>query len=197
MADPHAVDDVEAGYAFGQGVTDHYGQFGFGVALVFAQFDQPAVAPVFGAFGFPQDAAGSVACSAIHTLYQIAAEFAFGDRFDAVEREFAAQQVFQFQFLHFTLQLLRALFGFLFEFFNFLLHGEDGLVFFHHPQFQAFFGFAFSLIAYFVKTGLHAFFHGQFQFAFGVVQLALFFDQFGLGLLGFGEFGVADFQYLV
>lgn len=71
------------------------------------------------------------------------------------------------------------------------------MVLFHHPQFQAFLGFAFSLAAHFSQIGLHALFDGQFQLAFGVVQFALLFNQLGLGLLGFGQFGVANFQHFV
>ena len=109
-----------------------------------------------------------------------------GGQFGGIERKFGAQQVFQFQFLHFTLQLLRALFGAALEVFDLLLHCGNGLLLLHYLEFLFVLGFFFGLLAGSVKSFLHAFFNGEFQFAFGIVQLALFFDQFGLRFLRLG-----------
>jgi autotransporter passenger strand-loop-strand repeat protein len=54
-----------------------------------------------------------------------------------------------------------------------------------------------GLVANRTELGLHLFLDRQVHLALGVVELALLFDQVGLGLLGFGQLGVALLQYLV
>ncbi|OIQ69920.1 hypothetical protein GALL_484720 [mine drainage metagenome] len=197
VSDPYAIDDLEGFDALGQCVADEDGYLGLGGALVVAQLGEPAVAPVLGALEFPQHRAAGLTALANDPVQHVAAKFTLGHGFDGVEGELGAQQVFQFQFLHFALQLLRALLGLLFEFLDLLLHGGDGLVLLHHFEFQSFLRFAFGLAADFGQAVLHALFDGQFEFAPGVVEFALFLDQFGLRLLGFGQLFVARLEHFL
>ena len=69
----------------------------------------------------------------------------------AVEGKLGAQQVFQLQFLHFALQLLRALLGPALEVFDLLLHRGDGLLLFHYLELLFVLGFFFGLLRVAVK----------------------------------------------
>jgi hypothetical protein len=108
-----------------------------------------------------------------------------------------AQQVFQLQFLHFALQLLRALFRPALEVFDLLLHRGNGLLLLHYLELLFVFGFFLRLAADFGQAVLYALFDGEFEFAFGVVEFALLLDEFGLGLLGFGQLFVARLEHFL
>jgi hypothetical protein len=55
----------------------------------------------------------------------------------------------------------------------------------------------FRLVTHGTELGLHLLLDRQVHLALGVVELALLSDQVGLGLLGFGQLGVALPQHLV
>jgi hypothetical protein len=59
--------------------------------LIFAQLPEPAVTPVFGPFGFPQDGPADLTGRSDNVLNQVAAEFALRHRVEGVAREFLAQ----------------------------------------------------------------------------------------------------------
>jgi hypothetical protein len=62
---------------------------------------------------------------------------------------------------------------------------------------QRFLGLLFRLVAHGAELGLNLFLDGQVHLTLGVVELALLSDQVGLGLLGFGQLGVALPQHVV
>ena len=113
--------------------------------------------------------------------------------------ETSAQKVFefQFQFLHFALQLLGALLSLSLQLFDRLLHRRDGLVLLRHLQLQTVFGFALGGGTHFTQAILHTLFDGQFQLAFGIVQFTLLFDEFGLRVLSLSQFFVTRLQHLI
>jgi hypothetical protein len=81
------------------------------------------------------------------------------------------------------LQLLRALLGLAPQVFDLALHRRDLFFFLPDPQRQGGFGLLLGLVAHGAELGLHLFLDRQVDLALGVVELALLFDQVGLGLL--------------
>src|SRR5690606_6458123 len=152
------------------------------------------IAPMLGPFGFPQNCAISLTTLTEHVMQYIPSEITFWDRLNGIQWKFGTQQFFQRQFLHFTLQLLRTLLSFLFEFFYLLLHGDYGLIFFHHFQFETLFCFTTRMRAHYSQIFLHSLLNGQFQFTFSIVQLTLFLDELYLRMLSFSQLLVAYFE---
>jgi len=73
--DPNAIDHVKGFYAFWQDLAHQNGNIRFSCALIFAEFGEPAVAPIFGALGFPNDGTAGIPALAHHPLQHIPAEF--------------------------------------------------------------------------------------------------------------------------
>ena len=140
---------------------------------------------------FPKNRAAALIQWSYDALQHVAAELAFRHGLNRVARKFRGKQRFQLQFLNFSLKLLRALLGAPFQVFDLSLHRGNGLIFLHHFEFQFFFGFFFGLVAFRAEIGLHSLFDRQVQLALGIVQLALFTDQLGLGFLGLAEFFIS------
>jgi len=82
--------------------------------------------------------------------------------------------------------MLRALFGPALQVLDLFLHRGNGLLLLHDLEPLFVLGFLPGELAGRVESCLHPLFNGQFQFAFGIVQFALFLDQVGLGLLRLG-----------
>jgi hypothetical protein len=130
-------------------------------------------------------------------LDEVAAELALGHRIEGVARKFLPQQRFEGELLDLALQLLRTLLGLASQILDLSLHGGDLLFLLADPQGQGGFGLLLGLIADGTKLRLHLLLDRQLHLALGVVELALLSDQVGLGLLGFGQLGVALPQHLV
>jgi hypothetical protein len=81
--------------------------------------------------------------------------------------------------------------------FDLPLHRRDLFLLFPDPEGQGRFGLLFRLVADGGEFGLDLFLDGQVHLALGVVELALLSDQVGLGLLRFGQLGVALTQHVV
>ena len=94
-------------------------------------------------------------------LEYVAAMFAFGHGHDLIQRKFGGQESFEFEFLHFALELLRTLLRLAFEFFDLFLHGRDGLLFFQDFKFERFLCFFFGLIPRGGEPFLYTFFHSE------------------------------------
>ena len=156
MGDPDAVDEVKRLDIFGESLTDDDGDLGLGGPLVLAELGKPGIAPVFGALGLPENRAARLAERAHDAVQHVAAEFAFGDGLDHVTWESRAEQRFDFQFLNFSLKLLRALFGSSFQILDLTLHGHDGLLFFQYFKFEFLFGIFFGLVTCGVELRLDA-----------------------------------------
>jgi hypothetical protein len=58
-------------------------------------------------------------------LNDVSAELSFGNRFDKISGKLCGQKRLELELLHLTLQLLRALLGFLLEGFDLSLHAGD------------------------------------------------------------------------
>jgi hypothetical protein len=71
--------------------------------LIIPQLAQPAVAPVLGSFGFPEDRPDDLTSWTDDTLYEIAAELTLGYRLDQVTGKPLPEQSFKGEFLNFTL----------------------------------------------------------------------------------------------
>jgi hypothetical protein len=116
-------------------------------ALIFPNLAEPAVRPVLGALGLPQDRAADLTGRADDPLDQVAAEFALGHGFEDVTRKFLPQQGFEGELLDLALQLLRALFGLAPQIFDLALHRGDLFFLLADPQGQGGFGLVFRLVA--------------------------------------------------
>jgi hypothetical protein len=71
------------------------------------------------------------------------------------------------------------------------------LLAFHHFQFERFFRFSFRLFTGGAEAFLDARLNRQIELALRVIQFTLLLEEVGLGLLGFGQFGLALFKNLL
>ena len=55
MCDPDSFEQIKRFHTLWEGLTDDDSDFCLGGPLIVAKFGQPAVAPIFGALGFPSD----------------------------------------------------------------------------------------------------------------------------------------------
>ncbi len=60
MGNPNAFNHFKGFHTFRQYLTHDHGDFRLGGALIIAQFYQPGIAPVLGAFEFPQNGASGL-----------------------------------------------------------------------------------------------------------------------------------------
>ena len=127
-------------------------------------------------------------------MEHVAAELALGHGLDRVARKFRGKQRFELHFLNFSLKLLRALLGAPFQVFDLSLHRGNGLVFFHHFEFQFFFGFFLGLVAFGAQVGLNSLLLllDRARAWHRPARVAL--DQLGLRFLRFGELCISLFQ---
>src|SRR5882672_786276 len=98
--------------------------------------------------------------------------FALGHGLDAVTGKARAQRAFEFEFQHFALELLRALFGPMLEFIDLRAHRRDGLVPFFDRQAILIFRFPPKLLADRRQSLLDALLYSKIKLALGIVQFA-------------------------
>jgi hypothetical protein len=75
----------------------------FGEPLVVTQLLQPAVAPIPGPLGFPEDFAASLAERCRHLLHRVTAELALGHRRDRIVGKGRPERSLKVEFLYFAL----------------------------------------------------------------------------------------------
>jgi hypothetical protein len=72
---------------------DHDGNVRLGVPLVVLQLLDPAIVPVFGVLGFPQNGAAVIPGAAVDALKNVGSANTPCHRFDGVEREVRLQEL--------------------------------------------------------------------------------------------------------
>ena len=120
-------------------------------------------------------------------MEDVSAELSFGHRLDKICGELRREKCLEFHFLHFTLGLLRALLGFLFQNFDLPLHAGDSFFALRNLQLQFFFRIVLCFQTNGAERLLNASLNGQVEFPSGVVELSLLANQFGLRVLGHYE----------
>ena len=127
-------------------------------------------------------------------MEDVASELAFGNGLDEICGKLRGQEGFEFELLHFALQLLGALIRLLFQDFNLALHAGDSFFALRNFQLQFFFCIVLRFVTNCAERLLNAGFDGQVELALLVVELALLANRLRLGILRFGEFLVLRFD---
>ena len=153
-------------------------------------FAEPAVAPVLGSLRFPEKRATLLPGGREHFVEDVSAELSFGHGLDKICGKLCGQKRLEFHLLHFALQLLRALLGFLFQNLDLALHAGDGFFALRNLQLQFFFRIVLCFVTNGAERLLNTSFDGQLEFALLVVELPLLANELGLRLLGVGQFVV-------
>ncbi len=73
---PDIINEVKGLNALEQHTRDDQSDPGFGGALIIAELGEPAIDPIFGAPGFPEDDAAMLSSQTQHAVQDIAAELA-------------------------------------------------------------------------------------------------------------------------
>jgi len=149
---------------------------------------------VLGAFALPENRPTGLPSWTEHSLKDVGTGFAFGHRLDKICGELRREKCLEFHFLHFALQLLRTLFGFLFENFDLSPQAGDGFVAFGDFQNKFFFGLVLGFQANVAERLLDALLNSELKRALLVVKLPLLADQFGLCVLSHEKFLVFGFH---
>ncbi len=184
---PHAFDTVERRQPIRQFRGRDDGELRLGRALVVAKFGEPAIVPVLGSLGFPEDRAAGSAVGIADMLGDVPPVNAFGDRDDLVEGKLAAEQFFQAEFHHLALQLLRLLLGLAIEFGNLFLEVTDHLLALGEVEFGLFRSLAFGIVANLLPLLVQFAGDGQFELLLLLFEFTGLFAELEFGLLGFLE----------
>ena len=149
VGDPDPVDLAEV-LDFGREcLGDEDGEAGACVGEVLFEFGDPSGTPVFGAFGFVEDLAATLAELVTNMLHEVGSIDPGANGDDLVEGESLGEEVLEVLFEDFALVLLGSLFGLTFGIFELAGHHFDGALFFRDTELEFFGGgFAGSLTGF-------------------------------------------------